>query len=334
MNPSLPKARINGMGSYLPRKVLSNDDLEKMVETTDDWIFSRTGMRERRIAEGDEQTSTMGAAAARAALKDAGIAPDAIDMILVATMTPDHLCPSSAALIQNAIGASKAAALDVQAACTGFLYALSLAKAYIESGIYKHILVVASEKMSPFVDYTDRSTCVLFGDGAGAAVVSGEGSGYAVGEITLGSDGSLGELLCIPAGGSRNPASANTLNARDHYIKMEGKEVFKHAVKRMAKAVEHSLEKAKLTKEQISWLVPHQANIRIIGAMAKQIDLEDDQVYKTVHKYGNTSGSSIAIAMDELIHSREIAPGQHLLLVAFGGGLTWGSGILTKLDVQ
>lgn len=325
-------ARINGMGSYLPEKVLSNEDLVKMVDTTHEWIFSRTGMKERRIAGANEQTSTMGAAAAQAALKDAGVDANQIEMILVATMTPDYICPSSAALIQHAIGATQAAALDIQAACTGFLYALSLAKAYVESGTYQYVLVVASEKMSPFVDYTDRSTCVLFGDGAAAAVVSGSGAGYAVGEISLGADGSLGELLCIPAGGSRNPVSTETVASRSHYIKMEGREVFKHAVRRMASSVKACLEKAKLTEKDISWLVPHQANIRIMDAMAKQIDLEDHQVYKTVHKYGNTSGSSIAIAMNELIHSHEIDDGKHLLLVAFGGGLTWGAGILTKTE--
>lgn len=332
MAPSLLTARINGMGSYLPEKILTNEELEKIVDTTDDWIFSRTGMKERRIAGNKEQTSSMGAAAAQKALVDAGIKADQVDLVIVATMTPDRLCPSSAAIVQNSIGATNAAAMDLQAACTGFLYALSVAKAFIESATYKTVLVIASEKMSPFVDYTDRSTCVLFGDGAAAAVVSCLGAGFKIGEISLGADGSLGELLTIPGGGSEKPATPESLASRDHYIKMEGREVFKHAVRRMASSVKECLQRAKLTEKEISWLIPHQANIRIMDAMAKQIDLEDEQVYKTVHKYGNTSASSIAIAIDELIHSHEIKAGENLLLVAFGGGLTWGAGILTRIE--
>lgn len=331
MTQSLRIARINGMGSYLPEKILSNEDLMKIVDTTDEWIYSRTGMKERRIAGSREQTSTMGAAAGRAALEDAGINPDQLDMIIVATMTPDYLCPSTAALVQHALGATKAAALDIQAACTGFLYGLSLAKAYIESGSYHHVLVIASEKMTPFVDYSDRATCVLFGDGAAAAVVSGNGPGLKIGQISLGADGSLGELLKIPAGGSARPATSQTLDSKEHYIKMEGRDVFKHAVRRMTGAVKECLQKAELTEKELSWLVPHQANIRIMDAMAKQIDLEDRQVYKTVHKYGNTSASSIAIATCELIHTHHVNEGENLLLVAFGGGLTWGAGILTKV---
>lgn len=332
MAPTSASARIIGLGSYLPEKILTNEELEKIVETTDEWIFSRTGMKERRIAGNREQTSTMGAAAAVNAIQDAKIIPEQIDLVLVATMTPDFLCPSSAALIQNAIGATKAAAMDLQAACTGFLYALSVAKAFVESQTYKTVLVVASEKMSPFVDYTDRSTCVLFGDGAAAAIVSHTGAGFLIGDVSLGADGSLGALLTIPGGGSANPATHETLEKRDHFIKMEGKEVFKHAVRRMASSVKECLQKAHLTEQDISWLVPHQANIRIMDAMAKQIDLEDEQVYKTVHKYGNTSASSIAIALNELVHSHEITSGENLLLVAFGGGLTWGAALLTRIE--
>ncbi len=326
------QARIIGTGSFLPAKVLSNNDLEGMVETSDEWILSRTGMKERRVAGEGETPSVMGAAAAEKALEEAKVSAEEIEMILVATMTPDYVCPSTAALIQKTLGATNAAALDVQAACTGFLYALSIAKAYIESGIYKKILVVASEKMTSWIDYEDRSTCVLFGDGASAAVVAGEGAGLLVNGISLGADGCLSDLIIIPAGGSANPATPETLEKRMHYFKMTGSEVFKHAVRRMRDAAKECLEKTGLKEEQISWLVPHQANIRILDAMAKQVDLPMERVYKTVHKYGNTSGSSIAIALEELMHSEEIEVNEHLLLVAFGGGLTWGAAILTKGD--
>lgn len=324
------KARITGMGSYLPCKVLSNKDLEELVDTSDEWILSRTGMKERRIAADGENPSDMGLLAAQKALTEAAILPSEIEMILVATMTPDYPCPSTAALIQSKIGAKNAAAVDLQAACTGFLYGLSVAKAYIESGMYNNILVVAAEKMSSIIDYQDRTTCVLFGDGASAALVANKGSGFFLNTISLGADGSLGECIMIPAGGAAAPATAATVADRRHFFKMEGSEVFKHAVRRMRDAAKLCLERAGLEEKNISWLVPHQANLRIMDAMAKQVDLPVDRVYKTVHKYGNTSASSVAIALEELLHSEEIHQGEHLLLVAFGGGLTWGAAVLTK----
>lgn len=324
------KARIIGTGSYLPQRVLSNHELEKLVETSDEWIVSRTGMKERRIARHDEFTSDMGAAAARRALESAGCTACDIDLIIVATLTPDYIFPSTAALIQRALGASQAAAFDFQAACTGYLYGLSLAKGYIESGIYKNILLIASEKLSSIVNYKDRNTCVLFGDGAAAAVISDEGSGLEIRQISLGADGEVAELLILPAGGCRLPASHETVAANRHYIAMEGKEVFKHAVRRMESAAKECLDQMGMKEEEIDWLIPHQANERIIDAIAKRFGIHEDKIFKTVHKYGNTSASAVAIALDELLRGKEINCGENLLLVAFGAGFTWGATILTN----
>ncbi|MBA3958334.1 MAG: ketoacyl-ACP synthase III [Parachlamydiaceae bacterium] len=324
------KARIIGLGSYLPEHVLTNQDLEKMVETSDEWIVSRTGMKERRIADKTEFSSDMGVAAARQAIKNAKIDPNQIDLILVATMTPDYISPSTAAIVQSMLDIQDAAAMDVQAACTGFLYGLSIAKAYIDSGIYRNILLVASEKMSSFIDYSDRNTCVLFGDGAAAAIISDKGAGLAIDNVNLGADGSLAELLFIPGGGTRNPATCASVGEKMHYIKMNGRELFKHAVRRMSQTSITCLEQAGLTKDDISWLIPHQANERIIDVIAKGLELPLEKVFKTMHKYGNTSASSIAIALDELTQQHKIKQKEHLLLVAFGAGLTWGAVLLTQ----
>lgn len=326
----MTKAKLIGMGSYLPKRVLSNHDLEKMVETSDEWIVTRTGMKERRIAEPDEFTSDMGVKAAKKALESAGIGPEKIDLILVATLTPDYLFPSTAALIQSALKAPQAAALDFQAACTGFLYGLSIAKAYINAGVYKNILLIASEKLSSITNYKDRNTCVLFGDGAAAAVVSSEGKGYSIHETCLGADGEVASLLMLPAGGCRAPATEETVKNGQHYIVMEGKEVFKHAVRRMESAAKECLDKAGLSEDAVDWLVPHQANERIIDAIAKRFGVVEEKVFKTVHKYGNTSASAVAIALDELLKEKEIAAGENILLVAFGAGFTWGATLLTK----
>lgn len=329
--PHHVKARIIGLGSYLPKKVLTNQDLERMVETSNEWIVSRTGMHERRLAADDEFPSDMGAQAAIQALESAQLTPEDIDMIIVATMSQDYISPSTANLIQAKIKADQAAAMDIQAACTGFLYALSIAKAFIEAGHYRNILVVASEKMSAFVDYKDRSTCVLFGDGAGAAIVAAQGEGLRIDTLCLGSDGQLADLVKIPAGGSRNPATKETVEQGLHYFQMSGNEVFKHAVRRMSAAARECLAKAGLEEKDVSWLVPHQANKRIIDAIAKNFNISESKVYQTVHKYGNTSASSIAIALHELVEEHEFEEGEHLLLTAFGGGLTWGAAILTKV---
>jgi 3-oxoacyl-[acyl-carrier-protein] synthase-3 len=326
------KARIIGMGSYLPEKVLNNKDLEQMIDTTEEWILSRTGIKERRIAAEHEYTSTMGIASAQAALKEAGMKAEDIDLVLVATMTPDYISSSTAAIIQHQIGASSAAAFDLQAACSGFLYALATAKAYIESGMYLCILIVATEKMSSYVNYKDRSTCILFGDGAAAAVITNEGEGLVIDNVCLGADGELVNLVIIPGGGVRHPTSQETLKAGLHYFDMDGKEVFKHAVRRMTAAARESLLKAGLNEEEISWLVPHQANMRIMDTIAKGFNIPANRMYKTVYKYGNTSASSIPLALHELIKTHEVKKGEHILLAAFGAGLTWGASILTKVN--
>ena len=300
-----------------------------MVETSDEWIVSRTGMKERRIAASNEFTSDMGAAAALKALEKANLKAEELDLILVATVTPDYTFPSTAALIQAKLKASNAAAFDFQTACTGFLYGLSIAKAYIESGFYKNILVVASEKLSSIVNYKDRNTCVLFGDGAAAAVVSGNGPGLTIREVCLGADGEVAELLMLPAGGCREPASIDSVANGKHFITMGGKEVFKHAVRRMEGAAKECLEKANLSEDAVDWLIPHQANERIIDAIAKRFSIGDEKVYKTVAKYGNTSASTVAIALDELISEKTIKEGANILLVAFGGGFTWAATLLT-----
>lgn len=327
---SLPKARIVGVGSYLPEKILSNSDLEKMVDTSDEWIVSRSGISERRIAAADEFPSTMGAIAAKRALERASLAPENVDLVIVATMTSDYISSSTAALVQHAIGATKAAAFDVQAACSGFIYALATAKAYVESGIYKNVVVVATEKMSSFIDYKDRNTCVLFGDGAAAAVVCDSGQGLLIGASQLAASGDMVDLLRVPAGGARQPATANTIAERLHYIKMDGKEIFKNAVRLMALAARKCLEKAGLTENDVDWLVPHQANVRIIDAIAKNFKVSPDKIYKTLHKYGNTSASAVAIALDELLQQKKVEEGDNLLLIAFGAGLTWGAILLTQ----
>lgn len=326
------KACIVGLGSYLPERILTNRDLEKMVDTSDEWIVSRTGMKERRIADANEFPSDMGANAAKKALENSGILPGKIDLIITATMTPDYISPSTAAIIQAKLGAVHAAAVDIQAACTGYLFGLSMAKAYIESGLYQNILLVATEKMSAFIDYCDRNTCVLFGDGASAAVISLASKGLAIDSVCLGTDGELADLVKIPAGGSRSPASEQTISEGAHYFKMVGNEVFKHAVRRMSAAAKECLASSGMTEDQISWLVPHQANVRIIDAIAKNFNISEDRVFKTLHKYGNTSASSVAIALDELTAENPLKEGEKLLLMAFGGGLTWGASILTSIN--
>jgi 3-oxoacyl-[acyl-carrier-protein] synthase III len=326
------KAKIIGVGSYLPERILTNQHLEEMVETSDEWIVSRTGMKERRIAREDEFTSDMGYEAALLALKDAAVTAADIDLILVATLTPDYVFPSTACLLQSRLQAFQAAAVDIQAACSGYLYALSMAKAYVESKMYKNVLIVAAEKLSCIVNYKDRNTCVLFGDGASSCVVSAgsDVAGLVIQDISLGADGEQSQLLVLPAGGSRAPASSETISQDQHYLKMEGKEVFKHAVRRMESASKECLDRLGMKESDISWIIPHQANIRIIEAIAKRFQVPMERVYITVHKYGNTSASSLGIALDELIKEKSVSSGDNLLLTAFGAGLTWGAAILTK----
>ena len=326
------QAKVLSTGSFLPDSILSNLDLEKMVETSDEWIVSRTGMRERRIAGKDEFTSTMAVKAAMKAIEGAKITVDQIDVILVATLTPDFIFPSTACLVQKEIGAKNALAFDIQAACSGFLYALSMAKAYVESGMYKTILVIASEKLSSITDYQDRSTCILFGDGSTACVVGmseNKNEGLVIRSVQLGADGEQADLLMMPAGGCRQPASKESIEQKQHFIKMAGNEVFKHAVRRMEAACKSCLDELGLLESEISWVVPHQANIRILDAIAKRFDhLPPDRIYKTLHKYGNTSASSVGIALDELLKGEPIKTGDKILLTAFGGGFTWGAALL------
>jgi 3-oxoacyl-[acyl-carrier-protein] synthase-3 len=325
----IAKAKIIGTGSYLPERVLTNRDLEQMVETSDEWIFTRTGMRERRIARSDEYTSDMGLAAAKVALADAGLDVSEIDFILVSTITPDYPFPSTACLIQHALGAKKAGALDLQGTCAGYIYALSMAKAFVESGMYKNVLVIAAEKLSSITNYKDRSTCVLFGDGAAASVVSSEGKGLVIESVNVGSDGEHAEIVIQRAGGCRAPASLETVQNCQHTIQMTGSEVFKHAVRRMESACKECLEAAGVQESEVTWLIPHQANIRIIDAMAKRFEnVRPERVYKTIHKYGNTSASSVAIALDEARKIEQLAKGDVILLTAFGGGLVWGAALL------
>ncbi|WP_100934747.1 ketoacyl-ACP synthase III [Candidatus Chlamydia corallus] len=326
------KAAIWATGSYLPKKVLSNADLEKMVDTSDEWIVSRTGIKERRIAGPQEYTSFMGAMAAEKAIINAGLNKDQIDCIVFSTAAPDYIFPSSGALAQAYLGIEEVPTFDCQAACTGYLYGLSVAKAYVESDTYNYVLLIAADKLSSFVNYTDRNTCVLFGDGGAACVVGKSRPGsLEINRLCLGADGKLGELLSLPAGGSRFPASEETLKSGKHFIAMEGKEVFKHAVRRMETAAKNSIVLAGIQEEDIDWFVPHQANERIIDALAKRFDIDESRVFKSLHKYGNTAASSVGIALDELVHTESVKLHDYLLLAAFGGGLSWGAVVLEQV---
>ncbi len=331
IQPKKIQARIVGTASYLPERVLTNADLEKMVETSDEWIMTRTGIKERRIAAKGESTSDMGVSAARRVLELTDTPATDIDLILVCTLTPDYSFPSTASLIQHKLGAREIPAFDLQAACTGYIYGLSVAKAFVESGIYKRVLLVASEKLSAIVNYKDRNTCVLFGDGAAASLIMGTGAGLSIENVIIGSDGSQAKLLMMPAGGSSLPASHETIDQGKHYITMQGNDVFKHAVKRMETAVKECLDAAGVAEESINWLVPHQANIRVIDMLARRFALPMERIYKTLQKYGNTSASSVAIALGELLAEQDLAIGGRIVLTAFGAGFTWGAALLVKI---
>ncbi|MBH8601125.1 beta-ketoacyl-ACP synthase III [Thermoactinomyces sp. CICC 23799] len=319
---------ILGTGSYLPEKVLTNADLEKMVDTNDEWIVSRTGIRERRIAAPDEASSDLSVKAAEKALKKAGIRAEELDMIIVTTVTPDMNFPATACLVQDRLGAKKAATFDLSAACTGFIYGISTGAQFIATGVYKYVLVIGVECLSRIVDWTDRNTCVLFGDGAGAAVLGPVEEGYGFLSFELGGDGSGGNLLNLPAGGSRLPASEKTIQERLHYVHMSGREVFKFAVRVMGNATEEALAKAGLSKEDIDFLVPHQANIRIIDSAVKRLGLTEDKVVVNLDRYGNMSSASIPVALDEAVERGQIKKGDTMVLCGFGGGLTWGATVL------
>ena len=324
-------ASIIGTGSYLPETVLTNFDLEKMVDTSDEWIRQRTGIAERRIAEDDIATSDLSVQAARLAIKKAQIDPLEIEMILVATVTPDTFFPSTACYVQKGIGAKNASAMDISAACAGFLYGLDLANGLIISGQYDTILVVGGEVFNKIVDWNDRNTCVLFGDGAGAAVVQSTEEPKGILASYIGSDGDYAadiSLLGIPAGGSRMPVTSEAIDQNLNKIQMNGREVFKLGVRLMPEAAERALQKANVSVDDVDLLIPHQANLRIIEAVGQRLGVPREKVYINVDKYGNTSAATVIIALDEAIQDGRAKPGDLILLVTFGAGLTWGSTLL------
>ncbi|MFV1957230.1 MAG: beta-ketoacyl-ACP synthase III [bacterium] len=322
------RSMIAGTGSYLPEKILTNADLMEMVDTTDEWIVSRTGVRQRHLASDDQATSDLATAASLKALEMAGKEPGDLDLIIVATITPDHFFPSTAALVQKNIGASTAAAFDLEAACTGFIYGLSVADQFIKSGMYETILVVGAEVLSRYIDWEDRSTAVLFGDGAGAAVLVPSQDSSQIISTHLHCDGSMTDLLCAPGGGSRMPPSYEMIDKKLNTIKMKGNETFKIAVTKLSEVVDEVLKHNNITEDEIDFLIPHQANLRIILATARKLKLSEDKVVITVDRHGNTSAASVPLAMDDAIRNERIARGDTLLLEAFGGGLTWGAALV------
>ena len=323
------KTKIISTGSYIPEMVITNADLEKMVDTSDEWISTRTGIKRRHIAKKEEAASDLAYHASIKALEKAGISARELDMIIVATITPDMLFPATACILQDKLGARRIPAFDLEAACSGFLYGISVASQFIDSGTYETILVVASETLSKIIDWKDRNTCVIFADGAGAAVLrsSSDDTGGII-SIYLGADGGGAELVGVPAGGSRMPASIETIKGRQHYMKMKGNELFKRAVKVMTEAVEKVLEMGNLTYKDIDFFIPHQANIRIIQAVTKRINLPMDKVYVNLHECGNMSAASIAVALDQALDEGKIKKKDKILLASFGGGLTWASMVI------
>jgi len=316
------------MGKSVPSKILTNSDLEKMVDTSDEWITKRTGMSERRILEQDMPLHQLGIEASKMALEDAGIQPENLDLIIVATDTPDYLVPSMACLIQSGISAVNAAAFDLNAACTGFVYALTVADQFIQTGYYKYILIVCCEALSRVVDWHDRSTCILFGDASGAVVVGPVDKGSGVIASHIGADGNLGHNITIPCCYINKEELSKRSGENKRTIWMDGSEVFKFAVRVMVQATEKVLEDSNFTIDDIKLIIPHQANIRIIDGASKRLGIDSDRVYANVHKYGNTSSASIPIALDEAIREGTISKGDNIILVGFGGGLTWASALI------
>ena len=319
---------ITAVGSYVPDRVLTNADLERMVDTSDEWITSRTGIKERRLAAADEFTSDLAAKAARRALDRAGVLPEAVDLIIVATITPDMMFPSTACIVQQKLGARRAAAFDIEAACSGFIYALEIGQQFITSRTYDTVLVIGAEKLSSIVDWSDRNTCVLFGDGAGAAVLQNRPNAHGLLTACMGADGSKGGLLFMPGGGSRVPATTDSVNARLHFLRMEGRETFKNAVNAMYTAAQESLRRCNLEISQIKCVIPHQANQRIIEAVGDRLGARPDQLFINLHKFGNTSAASVAIALDEAVETGRIQRGDFILLMVFGAGLTWAAAVI------
>jgi 3-oxoacyl-[acyl-carrier-protein] synthase-3 len=317
-----------GWGKYVPDKILTNNDLAELVDTSDEWILARTGISERRVAGPKESTFTMALRAAQEALEVANIDPRALDLIIVSTATPDYSFPATACLVQDALGATRAGAFDLEAGCAGFVYGLSIASQMIATGAYEHILVIGAETLSRVLDWTDRATCVLFGDGAGAFLLQASDVPGGVLSCVLGADGSGGQLLIIPAGGSRQPASPDTVSRGLHYVQMRGREVFRFASRIMSKATREAVRRANLTTADIDLFIPHQANLRIILSAAKELRIPRERVFVNVQKYGNTSAASIPIAFCEAIEQERLKPGDHLVLVGFGAGLTWAAAVV------
>ena len=332
-----PRARFNfqgrtcsitGVGSYVPEKILTNADLEKMVETSDEWITTRTGIKERRIAAKDEFTSDMAAKAALRAMKMAGVTAGQIDLIIVASITPDMPFPNTACLVQQKIGARCIPAFDIEAACSGFIYALEVGQQFVSSHVYETVLVIGAEKLSSITNWKDRNTCVLFGDGAGAAVLQNRPLSHGLLTTALGADGSKAGLLSMPGGGSRCPASPQTVSDGLHFLRMDGKETFKNAVQAMCSAANEVLDRCEIDITKIKCVIPHQANRRIIDAVAKRLGATPEQMFVNLHKYGNTSAASVAIALDEAVASGIVRRGDVILLVVFGAGLTWAAAVI------
>jgi 3-oxoacyl-[acyl-carrier-protein] synthase-3 len=319
---------ITGVGSYVPEKILTNADLEKLVDTTDEWITTRTGIKERRISAKEEFTSDMAAKAAQRAMKMAGITAGQIDLIIVATITPDMPFPATACFVQQKIGAKRAAAFDLEAACSGFIYGLEIGQQFIMSRTYDTVLVIGAEKLSAITDWKDRNTCVLFGDGAGAAVLQNRENSHGLLTAVMGADGGKANLLFMPGGGSRCPATKDSVDARLHFLHMSGKETFKNAVQAMCSAAQEVLRRCEVDITRIKCVIPHQANRRIIDAVGERLGATPEQMFINVDRYGNTSAASVAIALDEAVTSGKIQRGDLILLVVFGAGLTWGAAVI------
>jgi 3-oxoacyl-[acyl-carrier-protein] synthase-3 len=319
---------ITGVGAYVPERILTNAELEKLVDTSDEWITTRTGIKERHIAAKDEFTSDMAAKAAQRAMKMAGVTASQIDLIIVATITPDMPFPATACFVQQKIGAKRAAAFDLEAACSGFIYGLEIGQQFVMSRTYDTVLVIGAEKLSAITDWQDRNTCVLFGDGAGAAVLQNRENSHGLLTAVMGADGGKANLLFMPAGGSRCPASKDSVDARMHFLRMEGKETFKNAVQAMCSAAQEVLRRCEVDITRIKCVIPHQANRRIIDAVGKRLGATPEQMFINVTRYGNTSAASVAIALDEAVTSGRIQRGDLILLIVFGAGLTWGAAVI------
>lgn len=320
------RARIIGTGSFLPARVLTNHDLERMVDTSDEWITQRTGIKERRVVEPGTPTSALAVEAAREALAAAGVGPEDISLIVLATITPDTLLPATACWVQDRLGATHAGALDVAAACSGFLYALSIAATHVHANPEEKVLVIGAETLSYITDFTDRTSCILFGDGAGAAVVArSDDPAVGFGPFALGSDGNGAEMMIVPAGGSLRPASHQTVDERLHYMKIRGREVYRFAVTKMVEMVAWAMKEGGITRDNLKLIIPHQVNVRILEAAAKRLELPMEKIYMNIDRYGNTSAASVPIALDEAVRAGKLEPRDPVVLVAFGGGLTWAA---------